>query len=77
MPSSEKEAEHPRGQRECQETHLSLKNPKRREPVRIPARNTVCMLSFFGSLPHTRSNCRGDKAQMAASTQAEPLGGPG
>lgn len=43
------------------ETHLSLKNPKRREPVKMPDMNTVCPFSLYGSLPHTRSNCRLDK----------------
>jgi hypothetical protein len=48
-------------QRELRETHLSLKNPKRRDPVKTPDRNTVSPFSLFGSLPHTRSNCRLDK----------------
>lgn len=58
MPSPEKEAGCPRNPWEPLGTYLSLRNPKKRDPVRTPARNTVCMFSLFGSLPHTRSNCR-------------------
>ena len=58
MPSPEKEAGYPRDQWEPQDTYLSHKNPKNRDPVKTPAINTVCMFSLFGSLPHTRSNCR-------------------
>lgn len=57
----EEEAECPRDQRELGETHLSLKNPKRRDPVRTPDMNTVCPVSLYSSLPHTRSNCKLDK----------------
>ena len=46
----------PRAQRKLQKTYLSVMNPKRKAPVKSPAKNMVCTISLFVSSPHTKSN---------------------